>query len=391
MKVFYVFLVFSFSNSFALTLHCEGVTNDKNASENPRFELAIKTNDISTLKIFYSTHVSFTGIDISDQVSVLPQKITFKGSIASSRNLTINFNKENTLQNIVMNYDSKIVNQTVTCDGLESLPPRPTCSNITDTSKALLDAIINSNTDAIETALICGANINAVDKNGCTPLMFVVDPTCGYKSSYLYSSLFSKTGIIMDMLTSNGAFVNVADTTGETPLIKAAKNKIENVYSTFIGLEADFDSQDHLGNTALMYAVLTNNKAVVEQLLEGNPDRSIENKAGETAYAIAKRWQNEAVADLVRIADSSFLIQGQGDGTCSPLQLTFKQGQVVDLTLKATEKMFKLLSPALNLDLMADRNSTSKKTVSFENKGKFKFSCGFHGSNKPTTGTIFVE
>ena len=85
-------------------------------------------------------------------------------------------------------------------------------------------------------------------------------------------------------------------------------------------------------------------------------------------------------------------IQGQNDGSCDPLEIHLKQGQVIDLVLNATDRMFKLDSSALGLDLMADRNSIAKKTFAVNTKGFFKFTCGFHGDiNKPVTGLIYVD
>ncbi len=388
--------------SKAQAISCTGITNDINASENVKFLVEIKKDKSpitknfgpfykSTIKYFYSTNTSFTGLDIAEHVSAKINKIIFNGSLSSSRNLTFNYNPDGTIQNVVMNYDDRIINQQLECEISGALPARPVCTEETDKTKSLIQAIKSSDIDSIETALECGANVNQVDKNGCTPLMFALDSACGELNPIRYTSPFAQTTKILDTLTSNGAFINTTDAQGETPLIKASKMNIPNVYDTFIALEADFDAQDKLGNTALMYAVLNGNDQVVEQLLEGNPDRRLKNINAKTAYDLAKQWQKESVIDLVRIADTSVLIQGKDDGTCSPLQINLKQGQVVDLTLQATDKMFKLESATLGLDIMADRKSTSKKTFALENKGSFKFTCGFHGANKPSEGVFIIQ
>lgn len=395
-------ILFSSQFSVAQVISCTGMTNDIHASENVKFLLEIKKDKSpifnnfgpfykSSIKYFYSTGTSFTGIDISDRVSTKLNKVVFNGSLASSRNLTFKYNSDDTIQTVTMNYDDRIINQPLECEISGIFPARPVCTEDIDKTKSLIQAIKSSDIDSIETTIECGANVNLVDKNGCTPLMFALDSMCGEVNPIHYTSPFAKITQVLDTLTSNGAFVNTTDKQGETPLIKASKMNISNVYDTFIALEADFDAQDKLGNTALMYAVLNGNDQVVEQLLEGNPDRRLKNKAGKTAYDLAKQWQKESIVDLVRIADTSVLIQGKDDGTCSPLQINLKQGQVVDLTLKATDKMFKLDSTALGLDLMADRNSTSKRTFSLENKGSFKFTCGFHGANMPSEGVIVVQ
>lgn len=394
---------FTSISAFAETLVCEGVANDVNASENPKFAVEIKRdtkNPIfkdgvfykATIKYFFSTGTSFTGIDLAEKVSTRVNTITYKGSFAGSRNLALTFNSSGEVESAVMNYDSKIMNQPVNCQIVGELPKRPVCTSAGDAEKDLFQAAKSGvDIDTIETAIECGANVNLADKNGCTALMFAIEPTCGQVNSLPYKSPMSKVPAILDVLTNNGAYVAVADKNGETPLMKAAKNGISDVYDTFIGLEADFDAQDKFGNTALMYAVRSNNEWVTEQILEGNPNRKVTNSSGKTAFDLAVEMKNEVLIDLVRITDIEILIEGQGDGTCTPLEINLTQGQVANITLQATDKMFKFDSKILELDLMADRNSTAKKTFVAKDKGSFKFQCGFHGASKPSEGVIIVK
>ncbi len=392
----------SYQNLFAQVIVCEGQTNDINVSENVRFELTIKKDTTpifknfgpfykSSIKYFFKTNTSFTGIDITDHISLRTNKIIFKGSFGDSQNLTLNYKTDGTFENAVMNYNTTIMNQPVQCQISGELPQRPVCSEDIDKTQSLLDAIRSTDFDMIDTAIECGANINLADKNGCTPLMIAIDLTCGQKNPVHYISPLAKTVQLIDALANNGAFVNTADIKGETPLIKATKLGLTDVYETFVALEADFDAKDQNGNTPLIYAVQTQNENLIEQLLEGNPDRKIKNNSGQTAYDIALKYKKESIIDLVRIADAQVLIEGQNDGTCTPLEIHLKQGQVIDLTLKATDRMFKLDSSILELDLMADRNDVAKKTFALNTKGIFKFTCGYHGANKPVVGLIKVD
>lgn len=389
--------------ALAETLVCEGVANDVNASENPKFVVEIQrdTKNLmvkegvfykATIKYFFSTGTSFNGIDLAEKVSTRVNTITYKGSFAGTRNLVLNINDRGDVESAVMNYDSKIINQPVSCQVAGALPKRPVCTSANDANRDLVQAVKGAiDIDAIETAIECGATVNLADKNGCTAVMFAIEPACGQSNSLPYRSPFSKVPAILDVLTNNGAFVAVADKNGETPLMKAAKNGVSDVYDTFVGLEADFDAQDKFGNTALMYAVKSKDGWITEQILEGNPDRKLKNNSGKTAFDLAVDIKNEALIDLVRIADSEIRIEGQGDGTCTPLEINLNQDQVADLVLQATDKMFKLDSKILELDLMADRNSAAKKTFVAKDKGTFKFTCGFHGAGKPSEGVIVVK
>ena len=401
LSILFTFTLLTSLTSFSQVITCTGQTNDINASENVKFLVEIKKDKSpitknfgpfykATIKYFFSTNTSYTGIDIAERISKKINKIVFLGGLEKNRNLTFNYNNDNTIKDAVMNYDQKIINQIVNCEISGQMPALPVCNENMDQTIQLIQAVKSSDIDAIETTIECGANVNQVDKNGCTPTMFAVDSACGEVNPLRYSSPFAKTSLVLDTLAMNGAFVDTADSRGETPLIKAAKMNIANVYDTFIALESNFDAQDRLGNTALMYAVLNGNEDVVDQILEGSPDRRIKNNSGQTSYDLARLWQKESIIDLVRIADTSVIIEGKEDGTCLPLKIILKAGQVVDLTLVATDKMFKLDSPNLGLDLMADRNSEDKKTFALENAGTFKFTCGFHGA-KPSDGIIVVQ
>ncbi len=398
-------LAFSFftATANADSIVCKGVTNDPHASENVPFQLDIKpdnspiTKDFgpfykSTMQYFYSTGTAFQGVDLTDRISNRINKIVFLGSIAGQRNLTFNYDPQANFTGAILNYDSTVVNQPVQCQTSGILPQRFVCPAEADRTPSLVENLKTSaSTDEIETAIECGANVNFADKNGCTPLMFALDSTCGERHPTRYTSTFSKASEIVDLLANSGAIFNVTDKSGETPLIKAVNASVKNVYSSFVAAEADFDAQDKNGNTALMLATRNGDAELVAQLLDGNPDRKLKNKEGQTAYDIAKQWQRPDLMEMVQIADSTVAIVGSEDGTCSPLNIQLKQGQVVDLSLKSTAKMFRLELPELNLELMADGNTTIKKTVAFPNKGSFKFTCGFHGSTSLSQGVITVQ
>ena len=397
--VIFVFTVLSILNARAETVICTGVTNDPNMTP-LKFELQIQgkpDKDFPT-QIRYKSTIRFAmpdgsyrtnGIDLSDQPQTRLNKIIY-GGLTSKLELT--FGSDGQLKTSILN-STTAVNVPVVCSVQGNLPSMPVCREDIDKNKSLLSAIFTGNTDSVETAIECGANVNQADKNGCTPIMFAIDSSCGVEGEKYTSSIGSPKYII-DSLISSGAFVNVTDKTGDSPLIKAAKLNISDVYDSFIAAEADFDAQDSQGNTALMYAVINSNGNPwnIQSILEGNPDRRIKNKAGETAYDIAKHWQRESVIDLVRIPDTTINITGQADGSCSPLKIEIKAGQVIEFSLKAIEtKMFRLVSPSLNLDLMADYGTTKKQIITADSVGQFSFTCGFHGSNSASKGEITVK
>jgi hypothetical protein len=273
------------------------------------------------------------------------------------------------------------------CELFGTIPAAPLCPKNKDS--ALLSAMDTAQTmDEVEYILQCGANVNAVNSKGCTPLMLAIDPDChpGLASGQLYD-----VGGLVDLFLNNGAFIDTQDKKGETALIKAAKGSLQGIYESFIASEANFDIQDKKGNTALMYAALEGDKWVIRDLLEGNPNRRLKNKAGQTAYDIAKQWHDQETADLVKNPDLTVTIVGKSDGTCAPLTVDVQMGQTVEIALQAADKMFMLKSMALGLEIMAESGQTSKKILTLSNRGNYKFTCGFHGSNSPSEGAISVR
>lgn len=275
----------------------------------------------------------------------------------------------------------------VDCEVFGSIPAAPVCPK--DKDRALLSAMDTAETvEQIEFLLQCGANPNTTNSKSCTPLMLAVDPDCHPGSA---SGMITDTVALVDLFLSNGAFIDTQDRKGETALIKSARNGMSNVYSSFIASEASFDHQDKKGNTALMYAALEGDKWIIQDILEGNPDRRLKNKSGKTAFDLAKHWHDKETADLVRIPDQTVTISGKSDGTCAPLAIEVKQGQAIEFVLNATDKMFKLDAKGLGLSLMADRGSFAKQILTMENRGNYKFTCGFHGANTASEGVISVR
>ena len=400
MKILAVALtIFTAFNLKAETVTCTGISNEPNMTP-LNFELQIQgkpDKDIPS-QIHYKSTIRFTmpdgshqtnGIDLSEKPRTRLNKVIY-GGLTSKLELT--YGSDGMLQSSVLN-SPVAINLPVTCKIAGNQLSMPTCGRDDDKNKSLLSAIFSGDTDSVETYIECGANVNKADKNGCTPIMFSIDSSCGVEGEKYVSSVTNHRAVI-DSLINHGAFINVTDKAGETPLIKASKLNLRNVYDSFIAAEADFDAQDSQGNTALMYAVLNSDGDSWNTLsiLEGNPDRRIKNKAGQTAYDIAKQWQRESVIDLVKIPDTTINIAGQADGTCTPLKFEVKKGQVIEIALKAMDtKMFRFVSPVLNLELMADYGATKKQIFTADSVGQFSFTCGFHGSNSVATGVIEVK
>ncbi|MBI4748616.1 MAG: ankyrin repeat domain-containing protein [Acidobacteria bacterium] len=96
-----------------------------------------------------------------------------------------------------------------------------------------------------------GANSNARDHFGVTPLMY---------------AMLSESTAIPKMLIQAGADVNMADKDGRTALMLAAFDGKTKVVKLLIKAGADVNAKDKLGKTVLDYAIDANQSAVIKVL-----------------------------------------------------------------------------------------------------------------------------
>jgi ankyrin repeat protein len=64
---------------------------------------------------------------------------------------------------------------------------------------------------------------------------------------------------------------------------------------------AQLNTQGPDGNSALMYAVLNQNRKLVEELRKAGADLSLRNKDGQTAHSLAMTLSNTEIQKLVQL------------------------------------------------------------------------------------------
>lgn len=123
-------------------------------------------------------------------------------------------------------------------------------------------ACAKCNADIVKLALAHGANIEALDENGETPLHKAVSASEGLGVTRFTKSNTREVirnrnfdpGKIVQLLLGNGANVNVKDNYGQTALHLAAKYNEETGINALIRGNVEVDAVDSLGNTALHHA-----------------------------------------------------------------------------------------------------------------------------------------
>ena len=179
-----------------------------------------------------------------------------------------------------------------------------------------------NNTEVITTLIEAGANVNAKDKNGMTPLMYAVRVSTlevitalieagadvnarNYESFTFYSSplniaihfrtpqagwFFNSYPEFVAALIKAGADVNARDKDWETPLMHAAySNSNPKLITALVEAGAELNTKDKNGMTALMHAAGSKNSTeVITTLLKLGANPKIQSNAGRIAINYAR-------------------------------------------------------------------------------------------------------
>lgn len=160
-------------------------------------------------------------------------------------------------------------------------------SNVDGTGPtALVLAITSGHKDIASFLIEHGANIEAVDGNGRTPLLLATGDDQAYELSKL--------------LLDAGSHIDATDNIGRTSLMAASRIGSSKLVERLINLGALIDSTDKDGRTALMDAALGGHYDVVQRLLWRGANEAIIDRHGETALAMATK---EGHAKVIRVLE----------------------------------------------------------------------------------------
>jgi uncharacterized protein len=148
---------------------------------------------------------------------------------------------------------------------------------------------------SIKVLLDGGANIEAADEEGMTPL--------------LQAATYAQTEIF-EFLLSRGANIKARDKRGWTVLMDAAcncavatMNSAYDIVRILLDLGVNVNARAHDGSTALMLASgMVGDAAVLELLLERGANPLLKNNKGETALRIALQGRRDDKVRLLRQA-----------------------------------------------------------------------------------------
>jgi cytohesin len=157
---------------------------------------------------------------------------------------------------------------------LTSLENNPNASpEIADILRELLfDAASDGDLAGVQAELDKGADVNAKNKDGWTPLNFATDG--GHKE-------------VAELLIANGADVNAKDDQGSTPLKFAAYRGQKEIVELLIAAGAVVNAKDGTGRTPLHSAADEGHKKVAELLVANGADVNAKDGVGANPLHLA--------------------------------------------------------------------------------------------------------
>lgn len=147
-----------------------------------------------------------------------------------------------------------------------------------------LQAVKEGNIEKAGKLLDRKADVNACDDNGIPALMHSIE---------------GQTEMTRFLL-ENGAYVDIEDSGGRTPLMRAATDGCLEMAALFVEYGADVNAKDNAGMTPLMHSSSQNQTDTARFLLENGADVNARDNSGGTALiGAAGRGHTETIGLLI--------------------------------------------------------------------------------------------
>nr|5AQB_A Chain A, 3G61_DB15V4 [synthetic construct] len=186
-----------------------------------------------------------------------------------------------------------------------------------DLGKKLLEAARAGQDDECRILMANGADVNALDEVGWTPLHLAA---WGHLE-------------IVECLLKNGADVNAADIDGYTPLHLAAFSGHLEIVEVLLKYGADVNADDQAGFTPLHLAAIFGHLEIVEVLLKNGADVNAQDKFGKTPRDLAIDNGNEDIAEVLGKAATLVKVKDAADqlgARVGYIELDLNSGKILE-------------------------------------------------------------
>lgn len=236
---------------------------------------------------------------------------------------------------------------------------------------AVAYSIAKSDTLSVELLLEAGADVNAVNSAGGTPLSYADKlndlktvrlllrhgaktdiPITQAGQTVLHSAAHAGHAETVRLLLEAKATVDVRSKSGQTPLVFAVSGSHKDVVSSLLGASADPNSKDESGLTPLFYGANNGDLAIVKILVNAGADPKARDPEGKTAADWATKKGHKDVATYL---SSNLARQAKAKSAEVPVGTQSGKGNIAArdiVQLIDDSAMFKLLWADMNYNLV---------------------------------------
>jgi ankyrin repeat protein len=187
---------------------------------------------------------------------------------------------------------------------VESLIAHGADTNATDREglTPLHAAAYLSRREIVDLLIRKGAKVNARSKDGATPVHRAIERFAGARSGHRALTSEAESAsmmIVVKLLLAGGADVNAADASGVTPLILAASSGQNDLVELLLVHGAAVNAKDYEGAGALYVATVMDQPEIAELLIAHGADVNAGTKSGSTPLSYAARDGNRNLAQLL--------------------------------------------------------------------------------------------